>query len=196
MGNLHSVSKAFSTLGFRAEVVTDYRDLKQARGIVLPGVGSFRQAMTNLSNLNFVAPLQELAEQGIPLLGICLGMQLLADVGQEGGEVPGLGIIPGAVKRLSGTPKLPHVGWNTLKVKKPFLGLYKGHSDPHMYFTHSYALEPEDTPDVAALTEYGVSIVSAVQRGSVYGAQFHPEKSGAEGLALLKHFALEAGETR
>jgi len=190
MGNLLSVSKALAACGARAEVLEAPRDLSEFSGIVLPGVGAFADAATALRGSGWVGEISRSAAAARPLLGICLGMQLLLSSSTEDGEHEGLGLIPGRVVRLASRPgfHVPHMGWNQLRFPRPcplFRGIPEGE---HVYFVHSYYPVPDDPADVIATTDYGGEIPVALQRGSLYGVQFHPEKSQAVGLRILRNF--------
>jgi glutamine amidotransferase len=190
MGNLRSVEKGFAAAGVQGAVITD--DLSvvaSARGIVLPGVGAFRDAAANLAASGMREVLIERAAAGVPLLGICLGMQLLATVGLEDGEWDGLGLVPGTCEKLPGGVKVPHIGWNTVDYPRPsalFAGIDEGGA---FYFVHSYHVVPSDPSAVIGRTVHGVPFAAAVQAANVYGVQFHPEKSSDTGLRLLRNFA-------
>ena len=190
MGNLRSVEKGLAAAGVSGAVVTDdARVLGSARGIVLPGVGAFRDAAANLEASGLREVLLERVAAGVPLLGICLGMQLLATVGLEDGEWEGLGLIPGVCERLPGGVKVPHMGWNTVGYPREsplFDGIDEGSA---FYFVHSYHLVPDDPDVVIGRSEHGVPFAAAVASGNVFGVQFHPEKSSERGLSLLKDFA-------
>ena len=190
MGNLRSVEKGFAAARVTGVVVTgDPRVLADARGIVLPGVGAFRDASANLESSGLRDVLLERVAAGIPLLGICLGMQLLASVGLEDGEWVGLGVVPGRCERLPGGVKVPHIGWNTVAYPCPnrlFDGIEDGSA---FYFVHSYHVVPQDQAAIIGITEHGIPFAAAVASGNVYGVQFHPEKSSDRGLALLRNFA-------
>ena len=190
MGNLRSVEKGLAAAGVSGAVVTDdARVLGSARGIVLPGVGAFRDAAANLEASGLREVLLERVAAGVPLLGICLGMQLLATVGLEDGEWEGLGLIPGVCERLPGGVKVPHMGWNTVdypRESRLFDGIDEGSA---FYFVHSYHLVPDDPDVVIGRSEHGVPFAAAVASGNVFGVQFHPEKSSERGLSLLKDFA-------
>lgn len=190
MGNLRSVEKGFEHAGAADVVVTSDPDVvARADGIVVPGVGAFGDAITNLNVTGLADVVKERIAAGTPYLGICLGLQLLAGVGHEDGEWEGLGIIPGACERLSGDVKVPHIGWNTVEYARPSR-LFDGIPDSTaFYFVHSYHLVPSDATVAIGTTEYGQRFVSAVQRDNVYAVQFHPEKSSSAGLALLANFA-------
>lgn len=197
MGNLRSVEKGFEHAGTEGVVVTDDPAVVAAAdGIVLPGVGAFRDATANLrmSGLRDVV-LARIAE-GTPFLGICLGMQLLADVGFEDGEWPGLGVIKGSCERLPGGVKVPHIGWNTVAYPKKSLLFAGVPEDTAFYFVHSYVLAPTDPDVVIGRTEYGVPFAAAVQQGSAYAVQFHPEKSSAAGLMVLANFGQIVAQRR
>ena len=189
MGNLRSVEKGFEHAGVTNVVVTDDPAvIAAADGIVLPGVGAFRDASANLRDSGVEAVLRSRVEQGVPFLGICLGMQLLADVGLEDGEYTGLGLIPGVCDRLPAGVKIPHIGWNTVEypVASP---LFEGIPESTaFYFVHSYRLSPTDPGVIIGSTEYGVRFAAAVQLGNVFAVQFHPEKSSTMGLKLLANF--------
>jgi glutamine amidotransferase len=190
MGNLRSVEKGFAAAGVGGVAITDDPAVvTTALGIVLPGVGAYRDAVANLAESGMREVLVERVAAGVPLLGICLGMQLLASVGLEDGEWAGLGLVPGVCERLPGGVKVPHIGWNTVDFPRPsalFEGIDLGSA---FYFVHSYHLMPSDRSAVIGRTGYGIPFAAAVQSGSVYGVQFHPEKSSDTGLALLRNFA-------
>jgi glutamine amidotransferase len=183
MGNRRSVEKALEHVGAHATVTSDHARLRAAAGLIVPGVGAFPRAMDNLRELG----LDEL----VPVLGICLGMQLAFDSSTELGGASGLGIVPGEVRALrTGGLKLPHIGWNEVTFVKPTSPLVAElPSSCAFYHVHSLAPVPADERDVLGTAEYGSRFVTAVQRGSFYGVQFHPEKSSAAGLRLLASFA-------
>ncbi len=190
MGNLRSVEKGLAAAGVEGVTVTDDpRVVERAAGIVLPGVGAFRDAAANLASSGLREVLLERAAAGVPVLGICLGMQLLATVGLEDGEWAGLDLVPGQCRRIEADVKVPHIGWNTVdypRASRLFAGVPEGSA---FYFVHSYHLVPDDPTVVIGTTTYGIPLAAAVRRGNVYGVQFHPEKSSACGLALLREFA-------
>ncbi|TVX88027.1 imidazole glycerol phosphate synthase subunit HisH [Paenibacillus agilis] len=190
MGNLHSVSKAIERLGREATIVSEVQPLHSATGIILPGVGAFGDAMDALHATGLGEELRKLVQQGKPLLGICLGMQLLFDSSEEYGQHKGLGLLPGKVVRFPQTGyKVPHMGWNSLAWKNPNHTLVKELEEDYVYFVHSYHVEVEEPSDLLATTEYADREVTAiVARDNVYGMQFHPEKSGSLGLKLLEQF--------
>ena len=189
MGNLRSVQKGFEHAGVEDVVVTDDPEvIGSARGIVLPGVGAFRDASANLAALGIENVLRHSIGAGTPFLGICLGMQLLADAGFENGEHIGLGIVPGTCERLPGGVKIPHIGWNTVEYPRDSR-LFEGIPESSaFYFVHSYRFVPRDDSAVVGSTEYGVRFASALQSDNVYAVQFHPEKSSEIGLRLLSNF--------
>ncbi|MGV8083053.1 MAG: imidazole glycerol phosphate synthase subunit HisH [Coriobacteriia bacterium] len=195
MGNLRSVQKGFEHAGIAQAVVTDDPAVVEAAdGIVLPGVGAFRDAAANLRASGIEDTLRHRIAQGTPFLGICLGMQLLANIGYEDGEWTGLGLVPGTCERLPGGVKIPHIGWNTVEYPQDS-PLFEGIPESTaFYFVHSYRLVPQDSSVVVGSTEYGVRFASAVQVGNMYAVQFHPEKSSAMGLKLLANFGRLAEE--
>lgn len=191
MGNLASVRKAFEDLGAAPFLVERPAELGAADRVVLPGVGAFGEGMQRLSDGGWVDALRALATEGRPLLGICLGMQLLADVGEEGGESAGLGLVAGRVRRLDALGcrlRIPHVGWNEVEPigGDPLFAQVAPRTD--FYFVHSYAFDAADPAAVTARVDYGVPLVAAVRRGAVLGTQFHPEKSSRAGRLLLRNF--------
>lgn len=190
MGNLHSVSKAVERLGAQATVTADPQELALADAIILPGVGAFGDAMQALQATGLANVLKELAHAGKPLLGICLGMQLLFEQSEEHGEHAGLGLLSGRVVRFEpGAYKVPHMGWNELIWKQPEHELVRGLPEGHVYFVHSYHALAEEPSDVVAVCEYaGREVTAIVGRQNVYGMQFHPEKSGQLGMQLLQQF--------
>jgi len=189
MGNLHSVSKAVERLGYEPLVTGDREELLSADGVILPGVGAFGDAMEQLRQTGLDAVMREAAAVGKPLLGICLGMQLLFSRSEEHGNHEGLDMLPGSVVRFAGGDyKVPHMGWNALQFKKPEHPLLAGLEEGHVYFVHSYHVLPEAQEDLLAVTDYGQPVTAIVGRGSVYGMQFHPEKSGELGMSLLRNF--------
>jgi glutamine amidotransferase len=191
MGNLRSVQKGFEKVGHAASITSSAADLAAADKIVLPGVGAFGDAMEELRRRELVEPIREAIAAGKPFLGICLGLQLLFDVGYEGGEFAGLGILRGKVVRfdLPHEFKVPHMGWNQGTFKQPAPHLAGIASGAYFYFVHSYYCFPEYPSLVAIETEYGHPFCAAVWRDNLFATQFHPEKSQAEGLKILKNFA-------
>lgn len=198
MGNLRSVQKGFEHAGVTDVVVTDDpAQLAAADGIVLPGVGAFRDASANLRESGMWDVLLERVGAGTPFLGICLGLQLLADVGLEDGEWPGLGLVSGTCERLPGGVKIPHIGWNTVEFPRES-ALFDGIAESTaFYFVHSYRLVPADESCIIGSAEYGVRFAAAVQFGpAAFAVQFHPEKSSTDGLALLANFGRIVKEAR
>ena len=193
IGNLRSVEKALQRVGAEAWVTADPADLDAARGIVLPGVGAFGDGMAHLQARRLVDPVLRQVERKKPLLGICLGMQLLFEESDEMGLHRGLGLLPGRVVRFpNGELKVPHIGWNQLwqAGNGPEMALLEGiPHGTHAYFVHSYYVAPEEPGDVLARTDYGIEFAAVVGRGRIFGAQFHPEKSQDVGLRLLRNFA-------
>ena len=187
VGNLKSVANAMAYIGQKTLVTGDAGELERADAIILPGVGAFPDAAEKLRQTGLNKSL--LAQVGRkPILGICLGMQLLLDRGEEGKDCEGLGLVSGNVKRIQTEYKLPHIGWNSLTFQNNsplFRGLEDG---TYVYFVHSYCACARYEEDVIARTEYGPPVVAAVAHGGVYGCQFHPEKSGEVGLQILKNF--------
>jgi glutamine amidotransferase len=191
MGNRRSVEKALEHVGARATVTRDHDQLRAAAGLVVPGVGAFPRAMDNLRELGLDELLRERVDTGTPVLGICLGMQVAFEHSSEQGGAAGLGIVPGEVRVLDhGELKLPHIGWNEVRITRPDSPLVvELPGSCAFYHVHSLAPVPADERDILGVAEYGAPFVAAVQRGSFYGVQFHPEKSSAAGLRLLANFA-------
>jgi glutamine amidotransferase len=187
MGNLHSVSKAVERLGYDCAVTADGAELLQADGAILPGVGAFGDAMEQLAATGLKDAVLRYAAGGKPLLGICLGMQLLFSSSEEHGLHEGLNLLPGRVVRFQGSYKVPHMGWNRLSFVQPS-PLFDGLEEGHVYFVHSYHAKPERPSDLLAVTDYHQPVTAIVGRGNVYGMQFHPEKSGPVGMRLLGNF--------
>ncbi len=195
MGNLKSIANAFKALQVPVEVSGDPAVVREADAIVLPGVGAFGDGMRNLERRGLVEALQEKVIDGkAPYLGICLGMQFLADLGLEHGEHRGLGWIPGSVVRIApASPefKVPHMGWNELQITRPDSPLFQGVPQATaVYFVHSYhfVADPSAEACVAATTDHGARLVAALQHEHIFGVQFHPEKSQGAGLAILRNF--------
>jgi imidazole glycerol-phosphate synthase subunit HisH len=191
MGNVGSVVNMLRKVGTDAVRTEEPSVLATAEAVVLPGVGAFDMGMARLRERGLVEVLGEVVDGGTPVLGICLGMQLLAD-GSDEGSATGLGWIPGWVRRIPAGPlPVPHMGWNTARALRPGSFFDVLDDDARFYFVHSYAFVPEDPGDTLAETEYGITFASAVRRGNVTGVQFHPEKSHRHGMALLRRFAEE-----
>lgn len=192
-GNLRSVQKALETIGANVERTDDAQKVLSGRRVVLPGVGAFGDFMSGLRTRGLEDAVKEIAMRGVPLLGICVGMQALFDAGEEMGEHAGLGLLAGKVGRFaeSLSVKIPHTGWNQVEVQREaplFNGINAG---AYVYFNHSYYCQAWDSSDVIGMTDYGLRYACALQRENIYGVQFHPEKSQTVGLRILKNF-LEA----
>lgn len=189
MGNLRSVEKALERVGASPLILSRPEEAGRCRGFILPGVGAFSEAMHNLRERGWIEPIAEITAAGRPFLGICLGLQLLFTRSEEGAGGTGLDLLPGRVVRLPAMAGIiPHMGWNQLRFRGShplFSGIGEG---SYVYFVHSYVAVPEDPAVIAAVTDYGGEFVSAVGRGKIYGLQFHPEKSQATGLKILKNF--------
>ena len=196
MGNLRTVAKAFEKIGVEAKATRDPKEISNASHVVLPGVGAFRDCMKNLTEYGLVDPVVRSIESGKPFMGICLGLQLLFEEGFEFGRHKGLGIIKGKVVRFpSGMEsdgaelKIPHMGWNSVKMEKRS-PLMKGIPDnSFFYFVHSYYAAPDDLPVTLTTTGYGVTFTSSIAKDNIVACQFHPEKSQRLGLQLLKNFS-------
>ncbi len=189
MGNRRSVQKALEHVGARAVLTSDPQVLRRAGGLVIPGVGAFPRAMSTLGELGLVEPVRSLARDGMPILGICLGMQLLFETSEEIEPTTGLGLLPGSVTWLRGSERLPHIGWNEVRFERPSPlteGLPGGGCA--FYHVHSLAARPQRHGDVVGSTEYGERFATIVERDNVAGVQFHPEKSSAHGLRLLANY--------
>jgi glutamine amidotransferase len=190
MGNRRSVVKAFERIGSELVATADHDRLRAADGLVVPGVGAFPEAMRRLRTLGLDELVVERAAAGVPVIGLCLGMQLLFAHSEEHEGAVGLGLLPGRIVRLDGGGlKLPHIGWNSVRWLRPS-PLIEGLPDPAaFYHVHSFVPEPDDEAIVLGMGAYGSPFVSFVERGNVFGAQCHPEKSSTHGLALLRNFA-------
>jgi glutamine amidotransferase len=191
MGNLRSVQKGFEKVGHQAVITSDPAVLERAEKVVLPGVGAFADAIAELRRRGLVEPIRRAVESGKPFLGICLGLQLLVDVGYENGTHEGLGIVPGKCVRFQvpAQYKVPHMGWNQLQFRAPsplVTGLEDG---VYCYFVHSYYVVPDDPSLIAAETDYPTPFCSMIRRDNLFATQFHPEKSQRHGLRMLKNFA-------
>lgn len=195
-GNLKSVEKALHFLGQECVVTRDLHEIEQADKVILPGVGAFGDAMRQLKKYELDKVIREVAEKETPFLGICLGLQLLFEGSDESEGVEGLHILDGAIKRIPDQPglKIPHIGWNSLNLRnggRLFVGLEE---HPYVYFVHSYYLQAKDEQIVKATTEYSTTIHASVEKDNIFACQFHPEKSGDVGLAILKNFAQLGGK--
>lgn len=192
-GNLRSVQKALESMGAQVTRTDDPEQVLNAKKVVLPGVGAFGDFMSGLRGRGLEPVIKEAVQRAVPLLGICVGMQSLFEVGEEMGEHKGLGLLPGKVVRFADSlsVKIPHTGWNQLQVRKDASLFIRIDDGAYVYFNHSYYCQPGNASDVIASTEYGLEYACAVQNKNVYGVQFHPEKSQNVGLQILKNF-LEA----
>jgi glutamine amidotransferase len=187
-GNIHSIEKALQYVGAQVYVTDDPSAVARGQAVVLPGVGSGGAAMERMRARGLDDAIRQATAQGKPFLGICLGMQLLADHHEEG-EVDGLGLFRGAVRRIPAGPKIPHMGWNQVQPVQVDLPLFAGVPDQaYFYFAHSYYVEPQDQRGVAGTTDYGSPYCSVIVTEQVWGTQFHPEKSGEVGIQVLRNF--------
>jgi len=189
-GNLRSVQKALESVGADVERTDDPKKVLSGMKIVLPGVGAFGDFMSGLRARGLEDPIKEIAARDVPLLGICVGMQAFFEVGEEMGEHKGLGLLEGKVVRFneSLSVKIPHTGWNQVKAEKEALLFRQVEDGAYVYFNHSYYCQPWNSSDVIAMTDYGINYACAVRRDNIFGVQFHPEKSQAVGLQILKNF--------
>ena len=188
-GNLHSIQRALERQGLAVRIIDAPGALDGAQALVVPGDGAFGPAMARLRALGFVNPLRSYVRAGRPFLGVCLGMQLLFEQSEEGGVHEGLGILPGHVVRLPDGVKIPHMGWNQLRLLHPSPLLEGVEAEAYVYFVHSFHPVPDDPALVAATTEYGGDIAAVVGRQNLWATQFHPEKSGPVGIQILANFA-------
>ena len=197
-GNLQSVKKALDYIGCQSEVTADAGFIKSADAVILPGVGSFADAMDSMKSRGLVSAVTDAAVSGRPFLGICLGLQLLFESSEESPNVAGLGVLKGKILKIPRKNKLkvPHIGWNSLKILQPY-GIFRDiPQESYVYFVHSYYLAAENGSEVAARTVYGVDIDAAVQVGNLCATQFHPEKSGKIGLSILRNFTAAVEKER
>ena len=188
VGNLRSVQKAFEAVGLSAPIVADPSQIAQCSKIVLPGVGAFGDAMENLHRRNLIAPLLEAVSGNVPLLGICLGLQLLFEQSEELGIHKGLGVFKGEVKQFPQSLQVPHIGWNQIHIRRENPILVGVPDGSFFYFVHSYYADPVNKECVLTTTDYGMDYASVVGHGTVFGIQFHPEKSQQLGLRILRNF--------
>jgi len=189
IGNLASVQKAFAKVGAEAKVTSSPDEIEGAKRLVLPGVGAFGKAVEHLTDHGLEEPVRKAIAEGKPFLGICLGMQLLFESSEEAPGVKGLGLFKGNVKRFEGVTKVPQIGWNEVRQARSSPLFASIPESAFFYFVHSYYVVPQDRASILALADYGGEYAAAVGKGNVWGVQFHPEKSQAWGLALLKNFA-------
>jgi glutamine amidotransferase len=188
MGNLRSVEKAVQSQGFDVKISSDPDFIVKADKVILPGVGAFPDAMDNMQRNGMADVIHEIVRRGTPLLGICLGMQLLFEKGYEIEERDGLGIFKGKIERLPSGLKTPHMGWNSLEIKRECKILKDVEDGSFMYFVHSYYAVETGEEEVAATCDYGGVVPAVICKGNVFGTQFHPEKSGEKGLIIYKNF--------
>jgi glutamine amidotransferase len=194
MGNLKSVTNALEKLGADAVVTRDKQVIKASKAIILPGVGAFGKCIENLEKLELLDFIKETIGEGKQYLGICLGMQVLFESSEEAPGIAGMGVLKGTVPRFTGNIKIPHMGWNNIKIVKETEILRGIDNSEYFYFVHSYYCSPEDKGIVATTTTYGEEFVSSVQKDNIFACQFHPEKSQKVGLQLLQNFVnLSAG---
>jgi imidazole glycerol-phosphate synthase subunit HisH len=189
-GNLRSVQKAFEFVGANVQRTDDAKKILSGKRVLLPGVGAFGDFMSGLRARGLEESINEVVNKKIPLLGICVGMQALFEIGEEMGEHKGLGILSGKVIEFPKMPelKIPHTGWNQLEVKKEASLFNQVNDEAYVYFNHSYYCQPKNSSDVIAETHYGIKYACAVQHENIFGVQFHPEKSQKVGLQILKNF--------
>ena len=187
-GNLHSVKNALDYLGVKSIITSNSDDILSASHVILPGVGSFGDAMRCLKDSNLIDTVKKAADGSRPFLGICLGLHLLFEESEESPDAEGLGIYKGKVKKIPDTGlKIPHMGWNNIELSKQSRILPD--NSPYMYFVHSYYIEPQDKSLISSYTEYGKKLAVSIEDNNVFAVQFHPEKSGAVGLGILKKFS-------
>jgi len=188
-GNLQSVKNALDYLKVDSIITSNARDIIKAKKVIFPGVGSFGDGIRALYELDLVDPIMKVIEDNKPFLGICLGMEVLFEKSEESPGVEGLGIFGGRVKKFKGSLKIPHIGWNQIKIQKESAILEGIPDNSFFYFVHSYYAEPKDKEIALTKTDYGGEFVSAVEKGNIFALQFHPERSGDIGLSILKNFA-------
>ena len=191
MGNLRNVQRGFEKVGFDAKVTRSKKEIQKASGIVLPGVGAFKDCMINLERYHLIETILRSIEKGKPYLGICLGLQILFSESEEFGLHKGLGVVKGRVIKFRPDPehKVPHMGWNTVEMKKEVPMLKEIQGGDFFYFVHSYYVVPDDKEWMATTTHYGISFTSSIWKDNIFATQFHPEKSQEKGLKILETFA-------
>jgi imidazole glycerol-phosphate synthase subunit HisH len=189
VGNLHSVAKALEKVGAQTRVTSDWKDVEKSDGVVLPGVGAFKDSMDAMHRSDLVKAIKAFIASGKPFLGVCVGLQMLFSESEEFGLSKGLDIFPGKVVKFAQGQKIPHMGWNQIQIKKDGNPLLKGlKNGDYLYFVHSYYVMPKDSSIVAAKTGYGVDFTCMVWEKNVFGTQFHPEKSQVVGLRIYENF--------
>lgn len=189
-GNLKSVEKALQHLGQDCKITRNAKEILEADKVILPGVGAFADAMEKLQKYDLIDVIHQVVDKKTPFLGICLGLQLMFESSEEGPGVKGLGLLPGKIVRFPEKEgyKIPHMGWNSIEIKKGAKILQGIGTNPYVYFVHSYYLQAADPDDVAAMTEYITQVHASVEHDNIFACQFHPEKSGDVGLQILKNF--------
>lgn len=194
MGNIKSVENALKCLCNDVRVADSPMTISNASAVVLPGVGAFQDAIKNLESLDIIDPIYKTISSGKPFLGICIGLQLLFEFGNEGGPSRGLGIFKGSVEKISKGVKIPHMGWNKINIVKKDSKIFKDIDDGEsFYFVHSYHVKCQNSEIISSITDYGTDIVSSVESGNLYATQFHPEKSSKSGMQVLKNFVKLSG---
>lgn len=188
MGNLRSVQKSLEGIGYKAEITSDPDKVAVSSGVIVPGVGAFADAIKNLKANGMADAIVEVVKEGKPLLGICLGMQLLMTVSEENGLHNGLGLIEGQVLKIPSTVKVPHMGWNSIKINREHKLISGIKDNSYFYFVHSYYVRPDNEDYIVAYTHYGIDYCSIIARDNVMGIQFHPEKSSSLGQQILRNF--------
>lgn len=188
MGNLRSVQKGFEKVGFSAKIVTDPNEIIKASGVVLPGVGAFKDAMENLQASGMVEAIHEVVKKGTPFLGICLGLQLMFSESEEWGLHKGLDLVEGRVRKIPAGVKIPHMGWNAAEIVNDSPIMAGIDSGSYFYFVHSYYVDPVDPKVTTCQTDYNMKFTSIITKDNLFGIQFHPEKSSSIGLKILKNF--------
>lgn len=189
VGNLHSVAKALEKVGAKTRVTSDWKDVEKSEGVVLPGVGAFKDSMDAMHRSDLARAIKDYIASGKPFLGVCVGLQMLFSESEEFGISKGLDVFPGRVVKFGSGQKVPHMGWNQIQIKKNGNPLLKGLKDgDFLYFVHSYYVVPKDSSIIAAQSSYGVDFTCMVWEKNVFGTQFHPEKSQTVGLKIYGNF--------
>ncbi len=188
VGNLHSVNNVLKFLKVDSKIIIEKNEIEDLDSLIIPGVGSFKSAMENLEKKDFINPIKSFASSNKPILGICLGMQLLASTGFEPEETKGLGLISGEVKLMKTNNRLPHIGWNSISIQNDNSLLKGVKKKSDFYFVHSYHFDVKNPDFISLKSDYDFEFVSGVKKDNIYGFQFHPEKSQKQGLKILKNF--------